>query len=73
MKVPNKGVLRGKNPQNLAFLSLFFKVKTKECDQHDWSVFDIFVITTHCSAGYFLEMGVFVSLKVATKASSFFI
>ena len=41
----------------------------EECNQNIWNVFNQFDITIPCSATYFLEVGVRVSLNVAAKGS----
>ena len=46
------------------------KAKTEKWNQKFWNVFDQFGITIICSATCTLEVGVRVSLKVATKTSS---
>ena len=67
-KQPPKSFLEVKNLLKLRFLDYFSKAETKECEKKDWSVSDIFEIITSCSSTYHKEVGVPVSLKVATKA-----
>ena len=68
-KLATKDCFRGKKKLNLAFLRLFFKVKTVECDQKVLSFSDESQMLIPFSAIYFLEVSARVSLKVATKSS----
>ena len=63
-KQPSK-FFRGK----FRLLKYFSKVKTEECDQEDWSVFDQFEIMAPCSATDHLEVAATVSLIAADKVS----
>ena len=57
LKVATKGFIRGKkNSENV-----------EECDQKVWNIFDQFDITIPFLARYFLEVGVRVLFKGATK------
>ena len=67
LKVATKVFLELKKLLKLWFLDYFYKAKTEECDQEDWSVSYKFEITTPCSATYHLEGGAPFSLKVPTK------
>ena len=67
LKVATKDYFRCKNSKDLALLFLSSKLKTWECDQKGWSVFDQFAIIISSSATNFLETDARVSLKVATK------
>ena len=49
------------------YLGSFSKAKTEDCDQNVWNVYDQFGITIPCSATYFMEVGSYVSLKMAIK------
>ena len=67
LKVATKGSFKDKKSENLAFLGYFSKAKREECNKKNWSVCNRFGIILPCSATYFLEGGVHVSLKVVTK------
>ena len=58
---------RGKERWKFRFLGYFFKAKTEECNQNNWSFFDKFRMFMVGSDTYFLEVSAHVSLKVATK------
>ena len=62
-------ILEIKKLWKFRFLGCFSKAKTDECYQRNCSSSDKFGITIRCSATYFLEAGVRVSLKAATKGS----
>ena len=48
-------------------LGSFSKAKVEDCYQNVWNVYDQFGITIPCSATYFMEVGSYVSLKMAIK------
>ena len=67
LKLAIKGFLRGKKLWKFTFSGCFSKAKTEECNQKVWDVFDQIGVGKPCSTTYFLEVGVCVSLKLATK------
>ena len=67
LNVTTKGSIWGKKIWKCRFLGCFSKRKTEECDQKFWNIFYQFSINIPCSATYFLEVGVRLSLKVANK------
>ena len=69
LKVVTKGSIRGKKTLKIQIFRLFSNVKTEDCDQKFWNIFDQFAITIPCSDTCFLEVGARLSLKVATKGS----
>ena len=68
LKVATKSSFRDNKIKKIACLWLYSQAKTEELNQNDWSVSEKSGIIKLCSAPYFLEVHLPVSLKAATKA-----